>query len=369
MEKILGSDSIRQCQLDKNAQVDKIYSVNEINCLLKGALSSNTGGGGCLFKPTNDSSFETSLEFKPLQKAAAKNCSRNLENYRVKVLKKQTKSGVGVRKCDKIAIGSVTLPIDLANNSVIKRNCGKFSPARENQENLSPEYTMKLHGKPLIRFPTIALTSTPIKSIRGGIIPESPDQCDSPISHEGGHDHENVATELKEEFTESEKDTMTIDCCEISTKKSKLSESEGHDGICVDANETCAPLTRENVEKHKDEEEEEVVEILLNDGGVEWGQNFDFSFICEPSTSDVEEDDDENSQLDISNNSPPKLMSAPLMTVSCAKIATIHRNDGDAVKPVVQQTPLTKYTSAIQSASIKSIKLFTVSYLNNSFLP
>lgn len=369
MEQIQRINSIRQPLSDKNAVVNKVYSVSEINCLIKGAIPSNiVSGGGCLFRPTNDSSFEVSLEYKPLENSPLKNHRKKIRmrkshryDERIKVTKMKN-SGVGVRKCEKISIGSVTLPIDLVNTdlstfqsprALIGKNSTKNSLRKINKIPIIPtqeEGDENLLSKPL-EFQkrkinansTIALTSTPIKSV------EIPRKVVHPLYVEGGESWTKT-DEFGEDSEENgeETNTMIVDCVEMD--KSKLVESKDHainDEICA------VPLTRENVERYGSGENENT--FFNDDEGVEWGQNFDFSFICEPSTSDAEDEESLNTSLD-----PPELLPAQPMTrnVSCAKIATIHQNAD--MKPVVQQT-FTKYSSAIQSASIKSIELFTVS--------
>jgi len=65
-------------------------------------------------------------------------------------------------------------------------------------------------------------------------------------------------------------------------------------------NNYCVPLTAENVRRHIDNNKT----WHLNDNHIEWGDNFDFSFTCEPSTSDNENDGFSCLKTDNNNISP-----------------------------------------------------------------
>lgn len=74
----------------------------------------------------------------------------------------------------------------------------------------------------------------------------------------------------------------------------------------------CAPLTKENVEKYvektaDDHHSEAMLNIDLNKT-IEWGNNYDFSFVCEPATSDCDDDYDNEDSAEVQLRTEPAVL-------------------------------------------------------------
>lgn len=68
------------------------------------------------------------------------------------------------------------------------------------------------------------------------------------------------------------------------------------------------PLTKENLKKY-------LLTEIMDKENVEWGENFDYSFLCEPATSDVDENENSNNYIsyNTSLDSSIEMLKSPLV--------------------------------------------------------
>lgn len=93
-----------------------------------------------------------------------------------------------------------------------------------------------------------------------------------------------------------------------STKKLKRNQSPGKKRLSrrSGSGKKKYPLTKENLQKHLKEDKKD-------EENVEWGENFDYSFICEPASSETDENSPNYISYNTSLDSSIEMLKSPLV--------------------------------------------------------